>query len=170
MKYTHTTLITLLICSALIGGGCAEKRAETVQQQDQPPTVKPVTTEATKAPVKKEVAPAPAAGPLVTVEAQSFVRSENMIFIDVRTQAEAENGHIPGALNVPAQTLAEKQYALPSDLNVPVVLYGNNGDTEKVFRTLRQWGYINVSIINGGVKGWLMSGKQLIRGPIAKPK
>jgi rhodanese-related sulfurtransferase len=45
------------------------------------------------------------------------------VLIDVRTPDEYRNGHIPGAINIPADRMLDQQTRLPRDRTTPLIFY-----------------------------------------------
>jgi rhodanese-related sulfurtransferase len=103
-------------------------------------------------------------------EAQKRVQQNpNTVVVDVR-QAEdiPETGAVPGALRVPlgvlplrADTeLSEKvREAKLQDRNTPVITTcGGGGQAALAAKTLRDMGFTNVAIIDGGTRAWKAAG------------
>jgi phage shock protein E len=85
-------------------------------------------------------APKPAARPS---EARILVERGEATLLDVRTVQEFNEGHVPGAVNIPIQKLKERMNELPKDK--PVVVYcrtGNRSATAK--RLLDAAGFVRV--------------------------
>ena len=61
--------------------------------------------------------------PLEKNEAKSLL-ADGATLVDVRSPREFASGHLPGALNIPLETLAKKQMALPEG---PVLLHCKSG-------------------------------------------
>lgn len=45
------------------------------------------------------------------------------VLIDVRTLEEYKEGHIPGAINIPAERISAERARLPKDKSAPVIFY-----------------------------------------------
>ena len=79
-------------------------------------------------------------------------KSEPFLLVDVRTQEEYRSGHIPGALNIPVDTIGTKPPTPQKD--ALIILYcrsGNRSGTAK--RVLEQAGYTRV-VNFGAVSRW----------------
>jgi rhodanese-related sulfurtransferase len=47
----------------------------------------------------------------------------NIVLIDTRTPEEYQAGHIPGAINIPAERMRAEAARLPKDKSTPVIFY-----------------------------------------------
>ena len=78
-----------------------------------------------------------------------------VVLIDVRDAESAAAAHIQGAVSIPAAQLADAKDRFPSLKKAPVVLYG--ADTSAAlesFRLVRDWGYMNTTVLIDGFEGW----------------
>jgi rhodanese-related sulfurtransferase len=88
------------------------------------------------------------------------IETENPLLIDVRKPAEYASGHIPHAINIPLQTLAENLDKIPQ--NRPVVLYCTTGyRTGMGVMTLQMLGYTNVQAFPPSIQAWKAAGEPL---------
>ncbi|GEM_PF-2685243 len=96
----------------------------------------------------------------------SFLRKSKAIIIDLRKPEQVAAGHIERAANMPADRLAGSAALFPAGKRVPIVVYGEN-DAEAIAaaRTIRSWGYRQVTYYPGGVKAWLESAEVLSTEP-----
>ncbi len=87
-------------------------------------------------------------------------KAESFILVDVRTQEEYRSGHIPGAINIPVDTIGAKPPTPQKD--ALIILYcrsGSRSGTAK--KILEQAGYTR--LVNfGAVSRWP---KSLVTGP-----
>jgi rhodanese-related sulfurtransferase len=76
--------------------------------------------------------------------------------IDVRSQAEFDQFHLPGAINVPIDNLLSEENSALFDQDVKMnVLYGNGTTAAgQAWMLLRQQGYKSLYILQGGVNYW----------------
>jgi rhodanese-related sulfurtransferase len=82
--------------------------------------------------------------------------------IDVRTPAEFETAHIPGAYNVPLDLLREHRTELRQHLDEDVVLVCRSGARAgQAGQTLAEAGLPNVKVLTGGILAW-----QAAAGPV----
>lgn len=85
--------------------------------------------------------------------------------LDVRTPAEFEAGHIPGAYNVPLDTLREHREELRRHLDQDVVLVCRSGNrAEQAEKALAEVGLPGLRVLDGGMVGWAASGAPVRRG------
>jgi rhodanese-related sulfurtransferase len=86
------------------------------------------------------------------------------VVIDVRTPAEFETGHIPGALNIPFDQVAKRI----SEIDAPhgVALYCMLGPrARKGEAALLDSGYTSVLHLEGGLSAWQAAGLPVEGGP-----
>lgn len=85
--------------------------------------------------------------------------------LDVRTPAEFESAHIPGAYNVPLDTLREHREELRRHLDEDVVLVCRSGArSEQAEKALAQVGLSGLRVLEGGMLGWQSAGGPLNEG------
>lgn len=85
--------------------------------------------------------------------------------LDVRTPAEFETSHIPGAYNVPLDTLREHRAELRRHLDEDVVLVCRSGArAEQAEKALAEVGLPGLHVLHGGMVGWENSGGPVNRG------
>lgn len=83
-------------------------------------------------------------------------RAAGALVIDVRDPEEHAQGHVPGALNLPLDGLAQRIAEVLPDKNAPVITYCNGGNRGGIGAdTLQNLGYTNVFSIAGGFKAYL---------------
>jgi rhodanese-related sulfurtransferase len=84
------------------------------------------------------------------------------VVIDVRTQQEYDEGHIPGAILVPEETLYQKIPQLYPDKTKTIYLYCHTGHRGAVStRLLKSMGYEKAFNIEGGLDGWQAGGNKI---------
>jgi rhodanese-related sulfurtransferase len=98
-----------------------------------------------------------------------YVRTANIVLIDLRTPAAVSAGHIPRAVNLPAAKLAESKAAFPKSLTAPLVFYSETPEmSAKAVATASGWGYTNVALLEfPGVRPWMEKGYDIKTGPAA---
>ncbi len=92
------------------------------------------------------------------------------VVIDVRTQAEYDYSHLPGAKHM---ALADTPVSLgiPEDTNESLVLYDAGGaDAFPVAESLMKRGYARVQVLEGGIYEWANRGLPLAgpKGPVSR--
>ncbi|MEW5929307.1 MAG: rhodanese-like domain-containing protein [Gemmatimonadota bacterium] len=91
--------------------------------------------------------------------------SPEVRLLDVRTLGEYEAVHIPGAYNVPLDTLGEHAAEIRAHVDEPVVLVCQSGArARKAEEALKGAGMPNLHVLDGGVNGWVAAGKTVRRG------
>jgi len=79
--------------------------------------------------------------------------------LDVRTPEEFASGHVPGALNVPHDQLAERLAGLGLDPAAEVVVHCESGRRAVAAEmVLRDAGFVRVVDLEGDMKGWREAG------------
>ena len=99
-----------------------------------------------KAPAYRQVTPA---------EAIRLMESEvDFIVLDVRTQAEYNQGHIPGAICVPNETIGTEDIPQLPDKMQLILVYCRSGNRSKqAAQKLADQGYTNI-VEFGGILNW----------------
>lgn len=75
------------------------------------------------------------------------------------------NGHIPGAVNIPAHRVTELALRLLPEQDAAIVVYGADPQSTgaaAVVRQLRALGYRDVSVYADGKEGWAAAGLPLV--------
>ena len=79
---------------------------------------------------------------------------EGYIILDVRTQSEYANGHIPGAICVPNEGISDVMPPELPDLEQLILVYCRSGNRSKqAAKKLAEIGYSNVKEF-GGINTW----------------
>ena len=88
-------------------------------------------------------------------EAKQIMDSEEgYIILDVRTQEEYDEGHIPGAIVISHEEIAEKAEAVLTDKNQLILVYCRSGRRSKIAaEALVELGYTNIKEF-GGIIDW----------------
>jgi len=85
---------------------------------------------------------------------------KGLLIIDARRDDQYQRGHIPTAVNLPAETAAENLEKVfeRADLEDPIIVYCGGADCEdsrEVFELLKGMGFRNVRLYFGGWEDWL---------------
>lgn len=96
------------------------------------------------------------AGPsLSPQQAINLVNSQGGVFLDLRDAADYKQGHITGALHIPASKIDARLGELEKYKNAPIVLVCKMGQQAGgVGKQLRASGYDQVYKMNGGMMEW----------------
>lgn len=92
----------------------------------------------------------------VNAEEAKTMMDENSdyVILDVRTQSEYDEGHIPGAVLLPYDTVPEKAEQVLPDKAQLIFVYCRSGNRSvKASESLVKLGYTNV-VEFGGIKSW----------------
>lgn len=85
--------------------------------------------------------------------------------IDVRTPAEFESAHIPGAYNVPLDLLREHRGEIAEHLDENIVLVCKSGQrATSAGEALHGVGLPNLQILEGGITAWQARGYEVRHG------
>lgn len=80
--------------------------------------------------------------------------NENYIILDVRTLEEYNDGHIPGAICIPNETIDENVVSKLPDKEQLILIYCRSGNRSKqATKKLKDLGYLNL-IEFGGIIDW----------------
>lgn len=90
-----------------------------------------------------------------TQVAQSTLKTEDVILLDVRTPEEYAQGHIPGAklMDFHGENFAEELKALDPKANY-VVYCASGNRSQKATRMMQEENFQNVSNVLGGFQAW----------------
>ena len=88
-------------------------------------------------------------------EAKQIMDSEEgYIILDVRTQEEYDQGHIPGAILIPYTQIGEKANEMLPDKDQLILVYCRSGRRSKIaVEALVELGYTNIKEF-GGIIDW----------------
>ncbi len=90
----------------------------------------------------------------------------NMVFLDVRTSREYEEGHIKGAQLLDIYRLEFEGELKKLDRNVPYVVYCLAGiRSQKAYNKMKKLGFSNVFIMPSGIYDWKDKKLPLVSGP-----
>ena len=88
-------------------------------------------------------------------EAKEIMDSEQVfIILDVRSEEEFNEGHIPGAILIPHEQIKDKAEDILHDKNIQILVYCRSGRRSKIAaEALVQLGYTHVKEF-GGIIDW----------------
>ncbi len=86
---------------------------------------------------------------------EQLQNGENPIILDVRTPREYQQGHVPGAVNLPYQQIGRRLAELQEFKDREVVVYCEVGPRSRVAQSmLQQAGFTDVRHLAGDMAGW----------------
>lgn len=85
--------------------------------------------------------------------------SQHFYIVDVRSNEEYTNGHVPGAVNIPYDAIQAHAGLLPADTDAPLVLYCRSGRRAGLAAAeLNKMGYGNLFVMQGDMPAWREKG------------
>ena len=85
---------------------------------------------------------------------QMMANGDGPVIVDVRSQAEYNEGHIPGAIVIPNESIGTEQPKELPDLEQVILVYCRSGNrSRQASQKLADMGYTNVYEF-GGIKDW----------------
>ena len=87
---------------------------------------------------------------------------KDRFIIDVRSQDEYDLGHIPNALNFDfySETFWDTILTLQKDKSIILYCRTNNRST-KTAKFMQENGFMDISVIKGGITEWVKNGKDI---------
>jgi phage shock protein E len=106
--------------------------------------------------------PKPDTGPKkITAEEliELIQNSQAPLILDVRSEGEFANGHIPGAMNIPHDQLSGRLTELGVAKTDEIVVHCYSGHRANIAETtLDNYGYVNLRNLEGNMEGWKKGG------------
>lgn len=80
----------------------------------------------------------------------------NLQLIDLRSESEYKEFHLPGAVNIPFTDLLDDEYRYLIDQNLRINVFYSNGSvtSNEAWMVTRQLGYRNNYVLEGGLNYW----------------
>jgi len=100
----------------------------------------------------------------VSVDDAYKLYSEGTFLLDVRTQEEWTEYHVPETTLIPLDQLPARLAEVPTDQTIVVVCRSGNR-SQQGRDILKQAGYIQVTSMAGGLKTWQAKGYPVTNGP-----
>ena len=98
-------------------------------------------------------------------EATALINREDAIVIDVRTEADFNQGHILNAENFPAKELESQKKKLEKFKQNSMIVYCQHGqESAQVTRTLKQMGFDKAVSLRGGITAWTSANLPVLSG------
>jgi rhodanese-related sulfurtransferase len=97
-----------------------------------------------------------------------LARGEALLLVDVRSEEEFADGHVPGAINIPYGDVAARLDEIVAHGEVEVVLYCRSGRRASIAAdTLRDNGVDRLLHLSGDMRGWQARQLPVVKGPDA---
>ncbi|MFZ1614980.1 MAG: rhodanese-like domain-containing protein [Holophaga sp.] len=105
-------------------------------------------------------------------QAKGIIDGRKALLVDVRTEAEYKDRHIPGTdALIPLQELAQRIHELEPWKGKPILLYCRSGNrTQQAAKLLQKHGFTDVTDLKGGIQEWISKGYGTATGPFVPPK
>lgn len=104
---------------------------------------------------------------ITLAELQQELESGAVVLVEALGPQYYDDGHLPGAINIPHTEVDELAPALLPDKNAAIVVYCASGpcrNSELAARALAQLGYANVRDYHEGKAEWVAAGLPLESG------
>ena len=105
-------------------------------------------------PLLRRNAGCPVISPL---DATMRINKQDAVIIDVRAPAQYAQGHLLRARNLPAKELADRIAEIERLKGKPIIVtcdIGSGGPSTRAAKVLKQHGFTDVSILEGGITAW----------------
>jgi rhodanese-related sulfurtransferase len=165
-------LVSLLVASALVLVSCGDDDTTAAAEAEEPEVTTTVMAASVdvEATVDEFLTSIPE-GWLSVKAAEDVVAARdtgNALLIDVREASEYDEGHIPGAVNIPIRELTKHLDAIPMDQQV--VVYCKSGyRAAMATAALQTLGYDNVKAFGGSYKAWTAAEQDVSTEAVALP-
>ncbi len=120
------TILALLLCAVLLFAGCAKQSSDNLPDNGDTQSASINTVTAQQA-------------------HERWQSGEPVVFVDVRTAAEYEQTHIPGAILLPETEIGDSGVAELPVLDSEIYLYGTNGSSAAAAQKLLKLGYTRLN-------------------------
>ena len=109
--------------------------------------------------------PESAEAPEIDVHEFARRRATGAAVLDVRQPAEYVEAHVPGALLIPLDELADRLDEVPAAGGVPVVVICRSGARSAVASEFLRANSIESTNLDGGMLAWIEAGFDVEHGP-----
>ena len=93
-------------------------------------------------------------GPDISQGVKEYQATPGAVLLDVRTLEEYREGHIPGAINIPNETIGDQDIPELPDKEQLILVYCRSGNRSKqASEKLVKLGYTNI-VEFGGINDW----------------
>lgn len=103
-------------------------------------------------------------GGLSAAEATQLINRRNAVIVDLRPAADYAGGHLPSARHLEFAELQAKIGQIAKNKASPVLLVCQNGlQSNKASRVVREAGYAEVHVLQGGLNAWQQAGMPVVK-------
>lgn len=89
-------------------------------------------------------------------EVTTLINREKATVVDIRSKADFGNGHLLGAINIPAAEIKNAEDKLEKFKQTPIILVDANGmQAAASAQFLQKKGFSQVSRLQGGIASWI---------------
>lgn len=93
-------------------------------------------------------------------------RGEQLLILDVRSEEEFADGHVPGAINIPHGEVGDRLDEIAARGDLEIVLYCQSGRRAGIAAgVLREAGYERLLHLDGDMLGWRARQLPVVREP-----
>ena len=101
---------------------------------------------------------------LTPTDATIWINRRKASVIDLRAEEDFKLGHLPNAKNIALESLGSSLKTMKIDQKYPVVVIGRGpAHSQKAAKELRNLGYTEVGVLDGGIGAWQTSGLPLVK-------
>ena len=91
------------------------------------------------------------------------IQDNDYTLVDVRTTEEYESGHIQNAINIDFYSESFEKEILLLNKSSSIILYCRTQNrSTKTANFLKENGYMDITIIEGGINSWVKNGNDLV--------
>jgi rhodanese-related sulfurtransferase len=103
-------------------------------------------------------------GGLSAAQATQLINRRNAVIVDLRPAADYALGHLPSARHLEFAELQAKIGQIAKNKGNPVLLVCQNGlQSNKASRVVREAGYTEVHVLQGGLNAWQQAGMPVVK-------
>lgn len=101
---------------------------------------------------------------LTPTDATIWINRRKANVIDLRSEEDFKLGHLPNAKNVTLENLSSSLKTMKIDQKHPIVVIGRgSAHSQRAAKELKNLGYAEVGVLEGGIGAWQTSGLPLVK-------